>query len=153
MGIEDLSREAEDQEHAAKIKEKMDFNQIENKMAQSFIEFLRKSEVFQAVEYVADKTRDDHQLAVIGYDARIKLSLQEILIKREPGDNVMLRVRVGGQMASLRSKKVVWDREEQVLSAVSHSIDHYKKNGLKELDALLEKATQMLAYDFIYQER
>jgi hypothetical protein len=53
-------------------------------------------------------------------------------------------------MEHLFSGKVVWDREERILSSEFHSLDYYKENGLKELDAMLEKGGRNLAYDFVY---
>jgi hypothetical protein len=53
-------------------------------------------------------------------------------------------------MEHLSSGKVVWDRYEHVKSPEFHSLNYYKENGLKELDAMLERAARNLAYDFVY---
>lgn len=150
LAMEAGIRSGIDNEHAAKIKEHVDLSYIEDKMAQSFIQPLKKGNCFQTIEYVRDKKQDDHQLSVAGYDTVIKLSVREILLNRVSGDTVRLRAHVSGQMASLKSKIIVWDREEAVLSSELHSLAYYKENGLKELDAMLEKAGKNLAYDFIY---
>lgn len=150
MGMEASARSGEDSEHAAKIKERVDLSQIEDKMAQSFIRPLTKGNCFQTIEYVKDKNQDSRQLSSAGYNAVIRLSVRKILLERVPGDNVRLRAYVSGQMESLKSGKILWDREEVVLSSELHSLDYYKEHGLKELDALLDKAGKNLAYDFIY---
>lgn len=149
-GLEASARSGVDSEHAAKIKERVALSQIEDKMAQSFIRPFTKGNCFQTIEYVKDKNQDSRQLSSAGYNAVIRLSVRKILLERVPGDNVRLRAYVSGQMESLKSGKILWDREEVVLSSELHSLDYYKERGLKELDALLDKAGKNLAYDFIY---
>jgi len=78
------------------------------------------------------------------------LFVREISLKRVGGDNAGLNAYVRGQMEYLSSGKIVWDREEYVMSPELHSLDYYKENGLKELDVMLEKAGRNLAYDFVY---
>ena len=139
-----------DQGHAAKIGEHMKFSHTEEKMAQSFIQLLRKGCSFQTIEYLTDKNPDSKQLTTKGYDAVIKLLVQQISIDRDPGDSVRLSTHVSGQMEHLTSEKVIWDREENITNPEWHTLDYYKENGLKELDTMLEKAAKNLAYDFIY---
>lgn len=139
-----------DKEHAAKISEQRDFSSIEDKIAQSFMEPITKGACFKATEYVKDKTQDARLLSAAGYDAVIRMDVREISVQRAIGDYVSLSAHVHGQMVLLTSGKIVWDREEFVSSPELHSFDYYKENGLKELEAMLEKAGKILAYDFIY---
>ena len=55
-----------------------------------------------------------------------------------------------GQMEKLMSGEIVRDNEEVVTNPEPQTLDYYKENGLKELDAMLEKSEgKNLAYDFI----
>ena len=143
-------RSGVDRGHAGKVRDNMDFSHFEEKVAQSFIQMLRKSDCFQATEYLTDKNQDVRQLSAKGYDAIIRLFVREISLKRMGGDQVRLDVYVRGKMEYLSSVKVVWDREEHIFSAELHPLNYYKENGLEELDAMLEKAGRNLAYDFVY---
>lgn len=111
---------------------------------------LKKAGCFQIAEYVTDKNQDGQLFSAKGYHAVIRLSVREISLNRIEGDNARLEVYVRGQMEYLASGKILWDREEYVSSPELHSLDYYKENGLKELDAMLERAGQNLAYDFVY---
>lgn len=150
MALEEGIRSGIDNEHAAKIKEHIDISHIEDKMAQSFIQPLKKGNYFQTIECLTDKNQGDHQLSVAGYDTVIRLSVHKISIRRVSGDYVSLSAHVRGQMEKLMSGEIVWDREEVVTNPEPQTLDYYKENGLKELDAMLEKAGKNLAYDFIY---
>jgi hypothetical protein len=150
MGIEAAARYGVDQEHALKIKEHVDLNSIEDKMAQSFIQPLKNGICFQTIEYFKDKNQNVKQLSNAGYNAVIQLSVNEISIQRTVGDYVDLFVNVSGQMKKLMSGEIVWNRKEIVKNPEPHTLDYYKENGLKELDAMLERAGTKLSYDFIY---
>jgi hypothetical protein len=144
-------RRGVDREHAGKVREHMDLSHFEETVAQSFIQPLKKGGCFQVTDYITDKNQDVRQLSTKGYDAIIRLLVGEISLKRRADDNqVRLNVYVRGEMEYLSEGKVVWDREESVLSPEKHPLDYYKENGLKELDAMLEKAGRNLAYDFVY---
>lgn len=148
--IETIIRYGLDSQHTSKINEHVDISQIENKTAQSFIQQLKKGAFFQRVEYMPNKNQDSSQLTSIGYDAVIRLTVREITIQRAPGDYVRLAARVHGEMERLNSGNIVWDREELVTNPEPHSLGYYEENGLRELDAMLEKAGRNLAYDFLY---
>ena len=143
-------RSGVDQGHAGKVREQLDLSHFEEKVAQSFIQPLTKGGCFQVADYVTDKNQDVRQLSAKGYDAIIRLFVREISLNRMANDNVRLDVYVRGEMEYLSSGKVVWDREEHFLSSEKHPLDYYRKNGLKELDAMLGKAGKNLAYDFVY---
>jgi hypothetical protein len=89
-------------------------------------------------------------LVTSGYDAIIRLTVREISLIGMAGGYVHLYIHVQGHLKNLRSGQIIWDREETVKSPESHQLDYYKENGLKELNALLEKAGKKLAYDFVY---
>ena len=151
IGIfEKAIRYGSDQEHTSKINEHVDISLIEDKTAQSFMQPLKKGNLFQSVEQTPNKNQDSRQLIAIGYDAVISLTVREISIERVPGDYVSLSAHVHGQMEKLMSGEIVWDREEVVTNPEPHTLDYYKENGLKDLDTMLEKAGKTLAYDFIY---
>ncbi len=150
MGIEAAARSGVDQGDTSKIKEHVDISGIEDKMAQSFLQPLKKGNCFQTTEYIKDKNQNVKQLSNAGYNAVIRLSVYQISITRTAGDYVKLSAHVRGQMEKLMSGEIVWDREEFVINPEPQLLDYYKENGLKELDALLEKAGQNLAYDFVY---
>jgi hypothetical protein len=150
MEVERAIRSDIDKEHAKEIGNHLDLSRIENKIAKSFIQQLNKSDCFQTVEYVGDKNQDVRLSSLAGYDALIRLNVREISISRDAGDYVKLYVYMHGQLEHLTSGKIVWDREEVVSSPERHTLDYYKENGLKELDAILEKAGKNLSYDFIY---
>ncbi len=149
-GTEAAIKSVVDHGHAGKVRERVDLSHFEETVAQSFMQLLKKGDCFQTTEYLTDKNQDVQQLSAKGYDAVIRLFVREISLKRVEGDNVGLDAYVRGQMEYLSSRKVVWDREEHVLSSEFHSLDYYKENGLKELDAMLERAGRNLAYDFVY---
>jgi len=143
-------RSSVDHGHAGEVKKHVDLSHFEETVVQSFMQALKKGDCFQTTEYLTDKSQNLRQLSAKGYDAVIRLSVREISLKRVAGDNVGLDAYVRGQMEYLSSGKIVWDREEYVMSPDLHSLDYYKENGLKELDSMLEKAGRNLAYDFVY---
>jgi len=143
-------RTGADRGHTGKVRERIDLSHLEEKVAQSFMQQLQKGGSFQTIEYLTDKNQDVRQLSVKGYDAAIRLLVREISLNRMGGDQVRIDVYVRGEMEFFSSGKVVWDREEHVLSPERRPLNYYKENGLKELDAMLEKAGRNLAYDFVY---
>lgn len=148
--LEAAARSGEDHEHAEEIGKKMHLDYIEDKLAQSFMQPLKQGGCFQTTEYMTNKNQISQQLSAKGYDAVIRLFVREISLNRIEADHVRLSFYVRGQMEHLSSGKVLWDREEFFSSSESHSLDYYKKNGLKELDVMLERAGQNFAYDFVY---
>jgi hypothetical protein len=150
MGTESAIRSGVDREHAGKVKEHVDLSHFEEKVAQSFMQIVKKGDSFQTAEYLTDKNPNVQQLSIRGYDAIIRLSVDNISLTRDTGEYVGLYTLVRGQMEHLSSGKVVWDRYEHVKSPEFHSLNYYKENGLKELDAMLERAARNLAYDFVY---
>jgi hypothetical protein len=150
MGLEAAIRSGVDQEHAARITEQTDLGYLEEKLVQSFMEPLKKSARFQTTEYMKTKNLDNDQLLAEGYDAIIRLSLYKISIERTVGSITSLYVSARGQMEGLRSKRILWEREEIVRSSKSRSLDYYRQNGLNEIDAIIERAGLNMAYDFEY---
>jgi hypothetical protein len=136
--------------HAGTMRDRLDFSHLEEKTAQSFMEPLKKGNCFKVVEYVKNENSENRQLSTAGYDAIIRLSVNEISLKRTAGGYVDLHLYEGGQMESLSSGKILWDREERVSSPESRSLEYFQENGQKELVAMLEKAGKYLAYDFVY---
>ena len=143
-------RSSIDYSHSSNIKERINFSYLEEKTAELFIQPLKQGGCFQTIVHVANKEQDDRQWATAGYDAVIHLFVREISLKRAAGDNVNLWIYVQGQMTSLASETIIWDREEFVSSSVPHPLDYYKENGQQEIVALLEKAIKKLDYDFVY---
>lgn len=82
----------------------------------------------------------------------IRLVANKIALERAARDYVSLHIRINGQLKSLKSGKLIWDREEDVLSSVLYSFDYYKDkdNFMNELTKLLRKAVKNLSYDFTY---
>lgn len=148
--LESTIRYGSDHDHTDKINEHVDISLIEDKTVQALIQPLTQKKSFQTIEYLRDKNQDSKQLLDTGYDAIIRLIVREISIQRTAGDYVNLHVIVQGQMECFTSGKIIWDREIVVTNPEPHTLDYYKENGLKELDAMLEKAGKNLAYDFIY---
>ena len=148
--IELIIRRGSDREDASKINEHVDISHFEDKIAQLFMQPLKKGNLFKSVDQTPNKNQDSRQFRTIGYDAVIRLTVREISINRVAGDYVKLTAYVHGQMECLSSGNIVWDREEVVINPEPHTLDYYKENGLKELDTMLEKAAKNLAYDFIY---
>jgi hypothetical protein len=148
--IESTIRYGSDHDHTDKINKHVDISLIEDKTAQALIQPLTQKKSFQTIEYLRDKNQDSKQLLDTGYDAIIRLIVREISIQRTAGDYVSLHVIVQGQMECFTSGKIIWDREIVVTNPEPRTLDYYKENGLKELDAMLEKAGKNLAYDFIY---
>jgi hypothetical protein len=148
-GTEAAIRSGVDRGTSGEIKEHTDFSHFEEKVAQSFIQRLKKASCFQVAEYLADKNQQGaKQLSAKGYNAVVRLLVREISLKKCAGDNVCLYAYVRGEMENLSTGKIVWDREEQVSSPWNHPLDYYRKNGLKELNAMLEIAGRNLAMDF-----
>jgi hypothetical protein len=150
VGTEAAIRSGVDRGHAGEVKDQMDLSHFEETLAQSFMRPLRKGDCFETIEYLTDKNQDLQQLSAKGYDAVIRLFVREISLKRVGGDDVGLNAYVRGQMELFSSGKIVWDRQEYVMSPELQPLDYYKKNGLIELDAMLKKAGRNLAYDFVY---
>ncbi|MBL7075798.1 hypothetical protein ISS37_11240 [candidate division KSB1 bacterium] len=139
-----------DSASAKEIGTKIDISSIEDKIVQAFTTPIRKASCFDRVDYIKNKINDDHQLSDAGYNAVIRLVIKNISLTHLAGDNFGLQIHVQGQLTYLRSGKIVWDREEVLSSPEVHTLNYYKENGLKELDAIIEKAGQNLAYDFVY---
>jgi hypothetical protein len=150
MAIEGAARAGADSAHAEEIGAKIDLGSIEDKIVQAFTTPLRKASCFDRVDYIKDKTNDNRQLPDAGYDAVIRLVIKSISLTHLAGDNVGLQIHVQGQLTYVRSGEIMWDRLEVMSSPEVHTLDYYKANGLRELDAILEKAGQNLAYDFVY---
>jgi hypothetical protein len=147
-----LINKAVDQGIAAGISEHTDLSYLEEKLVQSFMEPIKKSARFQTTKYLTVKNQDKSQLLAADYDAIIRLSLHKISVEKNVGDYIRLYVFVHGQLESLRSRSILWDREEVIKSQLPRSIDYYKQNGLKEIDAIIERAGQLMAYDFVYSK-
>jgi len=141
---------AEDNSHKREINGHVDLGSIGDKMAQSFLQPLKKSDRFQYAEYLTGKDQNRLHLAADGYDAIIRLDVRDISIQKTVGYNATLCAKAHGQMECLATGKVVWDREEFVASTEPRAIAYYEENGLKDLDTILEKAGRNLAYDFVY---
>ena len=148
--IEGAARSGMDAEHGQQIGKRVDLTGIEYKITEVFAGSIVPAGHFKAVERIKNKNQDEQLLSTSGYDAIIRLTVSEISLDRMAGDYVGLHIHVQGQLKNLRSGQIIWDREEIVTSPESHQLDYYKENGLKELNALLEKAGKKLAYDFVY---
>jgi hypothetical protein len=151
-GIEASAKAGKDRGIAREIGNQIDLHEIEEEMAQVFITALSKDDSLGRPRYIHDKGHDERKLIDDGYDAVIKLAASNIALERVFGDSVDLHIRVSGSLKSLKSGKIIWDREEDVLSPVAYSLDYYKDkdNFMKELKRLLHKAVQNLSYDFKY---
>jgi hypothetical protein len=132
------------------VKKQLDLENLKEIFTRSFIESLKKGTVFVLMERMEEKNKDGFQLPATGYDAIIRLSVKEISLRRATGDYVNLYLYVHGQMETLSSGTVIWDRDEFVSATKLRSLNYYKENGLKELDIMIEKAGTRLASDFIY---
>jgi hypothetical protein len=148
-GIEDGARSNIDSEHAQEISKRIDIAIIENKMAEYFTGFIITANSFKTVDHIKNKIQDEQLLMNKGYDAVMRLTVSEMSLEREAGDQLGFHI-VKGQLKHLKSDKIVWDREEIIKSSELYPLEYYKENGLKELDLLLKKASQKLSYDFIY---
>jgi hypothetical protein len=150
QAIDAAARSGMDTEHAQQIGKRVDLTNIEDRIVEVFTKSISATRCFQTVDHIKSKKQDEQLLSNSGYDAIIRLTVKEISLGRIAGDYVGLHIHVQGQLKCLKSEKILWDREEMIKSPEFHSLDYYKENGLRELDAILEKAGQKLAYDFIY---
>lgn len=150
-GIEAAVKAGKDKGTAREIGNQIDFHEIEEEMAQVFIAALVKGDSLRDPRYIHNKGDNERKLRDNGYDAVIRLSANKVVLERA-ADYVGLHIRVNGRLKSLKSGKIIWDREEDVLSSVTYSLDYYKNkdNFMKELRKLLHKAVQNLSYDFTY---
>jgi hypothetical protein len=137
---------------ALEINDQLDAERIRSKMVKSFIQMLEKMDRFQAINYIEGYNYDLSNLKNMGYDAVIRLSVNEILLREKDkgSDYLILSAQVRAQLENLRSTDIVWDRVENVTNTESHRFEYYKENRLKEIDTMLEKAGIKLAYDIIY---
>lgn len=148
--VEDAAKSGIDTEHARQIGKRVDLTSIEDKITDVFSGSIVPAGCFKTVEQIKNKNQDEPLLSASGYDAIIRLTVREVSLNRKAGDYVGLHIHVQGQLKDLKSGQVLWDREETATSPESHQLDYYKENGLKEFNALLEKAGKKLAYDFVY---
>ena len=149
--VESAIRAEIDNSSSRNIENKTDFDSFENQMAESFIALLgRGSFSDNTIELLKDGKKSGRQLLAYGYDALISLSVPKIQIQRDIGNRVRLIIQVHGQMKNLRTGRILWDRSEITINTDSQTLEYYKKNGLHELDSMLEKAITKLAYDFVY---
>jgi len=140
----------EDITSSDKIKEHVNVNSIEENIANTFIRPLRKGKYFQTIEYVSDMNQDNLKLSSAGFNMVIRLSVREMSIRSVTADHVKLYISMHGQMEDIASKKIVWDREEQVSSSEMELLENMEEKGPKNLNATIEKAVKYLANDFIY---
>ena len=141
---------ADDLESSNKIGEHVNLNSIEENIANIFIQPLKKVKYFHTIEYVSDKNQDNTKLSSAGYNMVVRLSMREISIRSVTADHVKLYISMHGQMEDLTSKKIIWDREENVSSSEMELLENMKEKGPKNLNATIEKAVKYLANDFIY---
>jgi hypothetical protein len=128
----------------------MDLQRIEDKIAQSFMQPLKMESCFITLEHLLNMNPSGSQLPPLGYDAIISLYLNEISLKRVHGDRARLYINVQAKMEALPSGKIIWERQESLISPEPLTIDYYKANMMHELNTILEKAGTNLSYDFIY---
>ncbi len=148
LGIHEATMASKDNEHSQEVGKRVDVGIIEDKIAKAFITSLGKNSCLKNADYV--KEQDERRMSVADYDAVLSLTVSKITLYRVYTDNVKLQVHVKGLLKSLRSGNILWDREEIATSRNSNTLEYYKENSMKELDAVLEKAGRNLAYDFIY---
>lgn len=139
-----------DNQHAAEIEKHLINNRIEEKLAKSFISSINIEPRFTSIDYIQSKDQYQNKLSVKNYDAVISLIVKTITLERDVADKVSLYITVQGKMESLKSGKILLDREEVLKSKDPKELEYYKKSGIEELDAMLERAAQILAYDFVY---
>lgn len=141
---------AYDSESGNKIEEHVNINSIEEYIANTFIQPLRKGNYFHTIEYIQGNNQDIFKLSSAGYNKIIRLSVTEMSFRTATTDHVKLYITMHGQMQDLISKNIIWDREEKVSSSEMELLKNIEVNGPKHLTATIEKAVRYLANDFIY---
>jgi hypothetical protein len=139
-----------DASHASDIGNKVSLSNIEDQVALSFLQLLREARCFESIEYLKSSDTTASNPSTAGYDAVIKLVVDEFTFSRAHGDFVTLHVRTVGQMEILQSGKVIWDREERVKAPKPRTLKDYKDHGVNELEAMIDNGSRKLANDFIY---
>lgn len=148
LSIHEATMASADNEHSQEVGRRVDLGIIEDKIASVFISSLGNGSSLKNVDYT--KGHDEGKMSAAGYDAVLSLTVSKINLSREYNDNVKLQAHVHGSMKSLKSGKTLWDREEIATSRNANTLAYYKEYGMKELNAVLEKAGRNLAYDFVY---
>ena len=138
--IEGTVRSNIDKGYAEKIGENINFSIYEEKLAQAFIKTLKDSARFKAVDYKKENKLNNDQLMADGYESVIRLSVDKLSLYKISDIDFKLSVNILAKMVELKSSKVIWDRVDAVVASENHTIDYYEKNGLLELDKMLEKA-------------
>lgn len=141
---------AEDAESGDAIEKHIDIKNIEENLGNTFSQLVSKSNHFQAIDYITDKSPNNNKLLSAGYNMLIRLSVSEISIRSTTVDHVKLHILMHGEMEDLATKSMVWDRDEKISSSEMELLENMKDKGPKYLNTMLEKAVKYLANDFIY---
>ena len=148
--IESDVRTKRDEKQAETVAENTNLVSCQNKFAQSFINKIEESQRFKTINYLKDSTIEDQNLIAKRYQAIIRLSVKKIVLSRVSHEEFTLSVTVLGQMIDLGSSNVLWNREDCLISPEKHPIGYYEKDGLEELNYILERAGNKLGFDFVY---
>lgn len=140
----------EDIAYSENVGKKIILSDYEEKLSQSFIETLKKSSHFETIDYKKDNSLDNKLLVSDGYEGVIRLFLNNLILEKVSNEDVKLSAKITAKMTNLKSSEIIWDRDDSTVSAEKHTISYYEKNGLEELELMLEKSGKRLAYDFIY---
>ena len=148
--VQENSMLNEDKAHSENVENNFNLSVYEEKLSQSFIETLKKSSHFETIDYKKDNSLDNKLLVSDGYEGVIRLFLNNLILEKVSNEDVKLSANITAKMTNLKSSEIIWDRDDSTVSAEKHTISYYEKNGLEELELMLEKSGKRLAYDFIY---
>lgn len=126
-------------------------NPYEKILGKYFVEEMEKADVFK-IRQLDKKTTPE--LKQDGYDACIELNIEELSLRKEPySDKCRVHILVNGKMIDLREERLLWEKNENVLSEEEYTIDEYKENlGMlgQIIDRMLRKIAGRLACDIAY---
>jgi hypothetical protein len=93
-------------------------------------------------------------LAKEGYDAVIKLDIEEASLRGAPGQFLRMFVRASGALVILRDQEIIWQQSETIMSLQEYPLSEYiSDDGTKLkhiLNDILQKIATRLASDIIY---
>ncbi len=144
-----MAMDSAELEETERFRERLDFDNMRDLLAQSFIQRLRKAALFNNI--VLLQNQDQARTELIGkYDAIIKLSLNTILLEKLNDGRMSLRIDIRGEMEKLERGETLWNRQEIIVSPNPRSLEEYKVTGQDLLSGMMETAGKLLSYDFVY---
>jgi hypothetical protein len=111
--------------------------------------------VFKRIAF-ADEAESERREMLLGddYQALIELKITEVSFRRVEGDRLGVQLAVSARMTDLRTKRVIWERHEQLRGNQTFAVDELadRERARHSLDQMIAAITDRLAADLAYSK-